>query len=53
MTKNQFKDFCKKQGLSCSYSGNTKTMYVTGSNATQLLRHSSVAAKCNFKVTVK
>lgn len=53
MTKNKFKAFCKKQGLTCKYSGNTRTMYVSGAKASKLMRHSIEAVTCAFKVSTK
>lgn len=53
MTKQQFKQYCHRLNLTCKYSGNKRTMYVTGQNASKLLRHSIEAANCAFKVSAK
>lgn len=40
MTKNEFIAYCKQLGLTCAYSGNTRTMYVSPSNvAAHMLKY--------------
>lgn len=52
MTKNEFRKFAMQHKVSCRYSGNTKTMYLTGElNAIQALNAHLEGTVLNFKLS--
>ena len=51
MTKNQIKQLAFSKGIQCNYSGNTKTMYLTGPYlpSTDIVK---LKTQCNFNILI-